>query len=308
MEVAVQSQLVSSRVRTMPSGVSVICFAASYLAALLFEVVGLKVRFGWHRLVMLVFAVAGLVAHTWYLGSRAAASPQAPFATLFDWCLLAAWVLAVVYLLMVFYTPRSAVGLFVLPLTLVLIAAAQLASRAPFAAAETSRVWGMIHAGALLLGTVAVCIGFLAGLMYLIQSYRLKRSLPPLVNFRLPSLEWLERVNGRSLALSTLTMAVGFFSGVLLTNMQQSDGVDHSLWIDPVVLSLAGMLVWLVAAEVFRLVYPAARRGRKVAYLPLAAFVFLVLMFLAVTQLDTLHSAGQGSGERPPTIHGEALA
>ena len=33
--------------------------------------------------------------------------------------------------------------------------------------------------------------------------------------------------------------------------------------------------LWLVAAEVFRLVYPAARRGRKVAYLTLASFVFL---------------------------------
>ena len=33
------------------------------------------------------------------------------------------------------------------------------------------------------------------------------------------------------------------------------------------VLSLSGMLSWLIAAEAFRLAYPAARRGRKVAYL-----------------------------------------
>ena len=47
-----------------------------------------------------------------------------------------------------------------------------------------------------------------------------------------------------------------------------------NLWTDPVVQSSAAMLLWLVAAEVFRLVYPAARRGRKVAYLTLASFVF----------------------------------
>ena len=46
---------------------------------------------------------------------------------------------------------------------------------------------------------------------------------------------------------------------------------------------------WLVAAEVFRLVYPAARRGRKVAYLTLASFVFLVIALASFTLLDTVH-------------------
>jgi ABC-type uncharacterized transport system permease subunit len=58
------------------------------------------------------------------------------------------------------------------------------------------------------------------------------------------------------------------------------------------VLSLAAMLLWLVAAEVFRLVYPAARRGRKVAYLTLASFVFLVIALASLMLLDTVHGAG----------------
>ena len=49
------------------------------------------------------------------------------------------------------------------------------------------------------------------------------------------------------------------------------------------------MLVWLVAAEVFRLVYPAARRGRKVAYLTLAGFVFLIITLASFTLLDNVH-------------------
>ena len=54
------------------------------------------------------------------------------------------------------------------------------------------------------------------------------------------------------------------------------------------VLSLAAMMLWLVAAEVFRLVYPAARQGRKVAYLTLASFVFLVIALTSFTLLDTV--------------------
>ena len=45
------------------------------------------------------------------------------------------------------------------------------------------------------------------------------------------------------------------------------------MWSDPVVISLAVMFAWLVAAELFRAFYPAARRGRKVAYLTTASFV-----------------------------------
>jgi hypothetical protein len=50
------------------------------------------------------------------------------------------------------------------------------------------------------------------------------------------------------------------------------------------------MLLWLVVAEVFRLVYPAARQGRKVAYLTLASFLFLVITVLALTFVDSGHA------------------
>ena len=63
-------------------------------------------------------------------------------------------------------------------------------------------------------------------------------------------------------------------------------------WSDPVVLSLSGMLSWLVAAEAFRLAYPAARRGRKVAYLTLAGFVFLVFTLATFMRHDSVHGGG----------------
>jgi hypothetical protein len=57
------------------------------------------------------------------------------------------------------------------------------------------------------------------------------------------------------------------------------------------------MLLWLVAAEVFRWVYPAARRGRKVAYLTLASFGFLLIALASLMLMDTVH--GNGSGPMP---------
>jgi ABC-type uncharacterized transport system permease subunit len=139
------------------------------------------------------------------------------------------------------------------------------------------------------LGTVAVTVGFLSGLMYLVQSSRLKRKLPPVPGFRLPSLEWLERVNSRSLGVSALLVGIGFASGVILNTHRNRAAEAYVPWVDPVVISLGLMLLWLVMAEVFRLSYPAARRGRKVAYLTVAAFVFLCFTLVSLLWLSSEH-------------------
>ena len=98
----------------MASGVNIFCFTACYFAAWMLELAGLTARYGWHRLVMLAFAGAGSAAQLWYLIERARQAPAAPLATTFDWCLLAAWVLAIIYLGLVFYSPGASIGLFLL--------------------------------------------------------------------------------------------------------------------------------------------------------------------------------------------------
>lgn len=268
------------------SGISIFCFAASYSVVFALEVAGLWVRFGWHRLAMVVMAVAGLVAHSIYLAIRVA-DGSAILSSPADWYLVVAWVLAALYLWAAFSAPRSAVGMFIMPLVLAIIAFATYATHQPFVVERASRFWNLLHGSLMLLATVTVCVGFLAGLMYLIQSYRLKRKLPPATGFRLPSLEYLERTNSRALGVSAILVAGGFISGVVLSELRHDGEADYHLLTDPVVLSLFGMLAWLVATEVFQLVYPAARRGRKVAYLTLASFGFLLITLVSVALSGT---------------------
>jgi ABC-type uncharacterized transport system permease subunit len=282
----------------MTTGVNMLCFTASYGVALALEVAGLWVRPRWRRLAIVLAAVAGIVAHTWYLGVRAAQSPWAPLSSPHDWYLAAAWALAVIYVAVVLYQPQASTGVFLLPVMLALIAVGRGASQDPIPSFAAPRFWGLIHGVFLMLGAVAVLLGFVAGVMYLLQSRRLKQKLPPDKNFRLPSLEWLERINSRSLAAAAVLIAVGFFTGIL-TRLATVDGVVP--WMDPVVLSLSGMLSWLIAAEAFRMAYPAARRGRKVAYLTLAGFVFLVFTLGTFMRHDGVHGSGEGQG-----VKGEA--
>jgi hypothetical protein len=252
--------------------VSIVCFAASYGVALLLEVSRLFFRLPVRLVVMLAFAAAGLIAHTLFLWNQAQVgiSEGVPFSSWHLWFLMAAWLVAAVYIVLAATRPHAAIGIFMLPLVLGLILAALFADRTAFPRDDAIAAWGSMHGIALLLGTVTMALGFVAGVMYLVQSYRLKHKLPPRPGFRLPSLEWLQTVNKQTLYVSALLVAGGVFAGIVLNMLRQ--GVP---WNDSVVVTSGGLLAWLFAATLFELLYKPAQQGRKVAYLTVASFAFL---------------------------------
>ncbi len=282
----------------MLSGVGIICFTASYGVALVLELTRLLFRSGIRGALLLGFTGAGLLAHSLFLYYRAASAIGSPLSSEQDWYLWAAWALAGTYLYLTYYHPRTAFGLFVLPLVLALIGVAVfLADPQPFARKPASQVWAAIHALSILLAVVAVLVGFVAGVMYFQQARRLKRKLPPPRRLRLPSLEWLDRANSRAIVVSTLMMGVGVLSGVLLKLINHAGQTDSVPWNDPVVLSTMILFGWLVLAVAIGLIFKSARAGRKVAFLTLASFVFLVVVLGVGLLMDTQH----GGKNRSPT-------
>ena len=201
-----------------------------------------------------------------------------PLASPAEWLSVAAFALALVYLATILYLPRSPSGLLLLPLVLGLVAASHVASHQPFAPDRTFYFWGLAHGLLLLFGTVTMCIGFLAGVMYLAQSYALKHAKSPSADLaaaqprmaRAAQRPDARRLDGLDPARLRLGRGAQHFESA-------ARFVATSCGRDPVVQSSAAMLLWLFAAEAFRLVYPAARQGRKVAYLTLASFAFVVI-------------------------------
>jgi ABC-type transport system involved in cytochrome c biogenesis permease subunit len=277
------------------SGISTLCFAWSYTVALGLELARVAWR-GRARWVLAIgFAAAGLVAEMLYLG-YGAAHESVPLSSAYEWYLLAAGAVAATYLYLAITYPSAASGVFVLPLALALVAAAEFAPTTPLAQSPATRVWVTIHLSFWLLGTIAVIVGFATGAMYLLQAHRLKHKLPPLPGLRLPSLEWLERANGRAIVISVLMAGAGLASGIVL-NL-----VKHQLpWGDATIWRSIGLFGWLLAAALFNALYRPARTGRKVAYLTIASFVFLAIFLAAQLLGKSEHSgAAEGaSGQRP---------
>ncbi len=253
--------------------ISVFCFAASYSVALLLELSRLFFRSGIRGVLLISFAFAGLLAQTLFVVARLS---QESSGNTLDWYLLVAWVLAAIYLYLLFYHPRVPLGIFLLPLILALIALAEyLPQESGYPMGKSA--WGMVHGFSLLLGIVVIFFGFIGGLVYLIQSRRLQNKQVT-VRFRLPSLEWTEKITARCIVVAAILLATGVLSGIALN----ARGGEVP-WSDPVVWSSGLLLLWLAAAMIFNAVYRPSRQGRKIAYLTLVSALFLLLV-LAVTR------------------------
>jgi ABC-type uncharacterized transport system permease subunit len=279
------------------TGISVTCFVGSYLVALVLECTRPLWRVPARYAVTIGFTSAGLFAHAFYLVFLAnpenrGRADMGLLADWYSWSLLLAWAVAVVYWVLLIRKPETTVGYFLLPTVLVLVALAlAVRGRQPFSREQAAGLWSSIHGLTMLLGAAGVVIGFLAGGMYLVQSARLKRKRSGGKGLKLPSLEWLQRVNRGTLIFSTAAVAVGTIAGVIM-NLNAQGSVP---WTSRDIVLPVVLLVWLLAATAMELLYKPARQGRKVAYLTLASFGFLVLAMAGV--LGTEHGGGTASSK-----------
>jgi ABC-type transport system involved in cytochrome c biogenesis permease subunit len=265
-------------------GVKLFCFGASYSVALASEAAAGFLPAGLRRRLSLGFTSAGVVAHTIYIGYRA--TEIAPLTTSFDSLLVLSWVLAVTYLSIHWYNPKVSIGIFALPLIVGLIGLAGFLGPDGHRDLEgLAKVWGPVHGAVLAVGAVAVFVGFVAGVMYLVQVWRLKSKHLPSELFDLPSLELLERVNRRAITVAFSLLTVGLVIGLLLA-IQQRQGNDQIRLLDPKVISAAAL--WLAFGFLLQIRSQPRFRGRKVALLTIVAFGLLLFTIVGVDLLAPL--------------------
>ncbi len=276
------------------------CFLASYIVVFALELTRWLKRASISRVVMLLFGVAGLAAHTFYLFNRAGQTSLPPLlSSMHDWMLVLAWVAVVVYLFVTSLDRDIALGAFVLPVVLVLVVVARFAGDdATAIEGVLLRRWKMLHTGLLVFGILAVLCGFVLSLMYLVQHRRLKQKQQFSQGLSLPSLEELARWNRWAVIASVPLLVLGMLVGVRLVYLN-----DHSLaevFAEPMVvvnsvvqLGMVGLLAWLLATQ--------RPTGKQVAWLTLFAFGFMLVIFVGFALVSG------GTHGRPPTSETTAL-
>ncbi|QDT08985.1 cytochrome c biogenesis protein CcsA [Planctomycetes bacterium K23_9] len=262
--------------------ISVTCFFASYLIVLVLELLRLLGRIPGRGLAVIVMMAIGLFTHVCYLALQAAESPVGKdvglLATWSDWSYLLALGLAVCFLVLYLRRPDTIISFFFLPAVLATIwLGVILRHQDPFSRSEAVGVWGTVHGLAMLVGAGAVLFGFLAGVMYLVQSSRLKHKKAGSA-LRLPTLETLGRMNRKCLIISTIAVAIGVLAGIVM-NLNR---FGHVGWTDGGVLFSTLLFLWLLGTTGLEFFYEPASRGRKAVYLTLASLGFLVLAMASV--------------------------
>lgn len=262
--------------------ITVFCFAASYAVALLLELLRqfwAKPSLRWPAL---VFATAGVVAHTAFV----AVNPL-PLQTSFGSLTFLAWILALFGVYGSLHHRGLVWSLFVLPLVLGLILLAQVfpsGSPSPGSAGPTDlewwqgkHFWPVLHGTLMLLAAVGVSVGFVASVMYLVQARRLKTKQLPGKGLKLWSLERLELMNQRAIVLAfpllTIGLLIAAFQMVQLPD--GGDGLEN-------VKVISTIALWVVFLILLYLRYGVHARGKQLAMLTILAFALMLFALVSV--------------------------
>jgi len=245
-------------------------------------------------------AGVGFALHTVFViwwGVRHGRLPAyAPFEALvaFLWCAVLA------YLMLDFSFRLPAMPAFVMPIIAVCGIAVGLLVEPSAQVTPVARSWWVpVHATVSLLGAADFVVAFAVAVMYLVQQRQLKhKTVGPLME-RMPSLEALDRLNYRAVALGMPLFTLALILGVVLA-------VDRGpgWWANWMVAT--SLVAWLVYAILLHVRLGAGLRGPKVAYLTIFGFLLVAAIVCGIVFLgDALHRIRPAAASGRPSAVAE---
>ncbi len=300
--------------------VTLFCIFASYLVAFFFEIARLYRSRTLMALLSWCFVAAGLLAHTTYLINRSAETNLPPLlSSSHDWLLVLAWVAIVFYMFLSYVERANFLGVFVLPLVLILVGTSRFVSNeanvmfsgqrvGKFAVEAAIRNWTMIHATSLLFGIVGVLLGFVLSMMYLFQHRRLKSQLSATSRFPLPNLEKLGSLNWWTVIISVPLLTIGMVTGIILGFLSRQGPAAISFTNPNIIIVL---FAWLgMVAFYLWLLKTRHPLGKQVAWMTAWAFGFLLLTIIGLQLLtgEGAHSFSTGRNEQGGLLDDTELA
>jgi hypothetical protein len=144
-------------------------------------------------------------------------------------------------------------------------------------------VWAAIHVPLLFLAYAAFANAFGIGLAFLIQERQIKTRRPTELGYRLPSLEEMDRLIARLIAVAFPALTLGLGLGIVWA---------HSAWggrwvSDPKIIW--SVVVWAVYLAYLVLRYGFNWRGRRAAYLSLAGFGLVLVSYMGINYVSRTH-------------------
>lgn len=223
---------------------------------------------------------AGVACHAVHIIAASLLTHICPVASIHFALSAAALVAASSFLILRKTRGVDALGVFVGPLALTFLLAAQFVGEAQ-PAVEISRVLLMLHVTANLIGLGFVLLAGGTSILYLLAERRLKQKKLGQLKGRLPSLDVLDRLSHRVLLIGFPLLTFGVVSGALFFNqLGMLSGLSF-------LRAILGYVTWVLVAGVLISRTFFDLRGRKTAYGTLcsAATLSLLIVFYLLRPL-----------------------
>jgi ABC-type transport system involved in cytochrome c biogenesis permease subunit len=143
--------------------------------------------------------------------------------------------------------------------------------------------WWVLHMAAVYLGTVFLAVAAIGGAMYLHLERRIRqRTAIPAANGwgSLERIEWLIR---RAAAGGFALISLALITGIIIAASGQSD-LGSGWWYSPKVI--LAVVVWMTTGLLVGVRYAGRFRGRRAAWLSIAALVLMLVIFAMVNALQ----------------------
>jgi len=238
--------------------------------------------------------VAGAFAHTFVIGMQTMEVWNAAFASASRAASTFVWLLALSYLYTELTTDERAMGVFILPIVVVLQAVSTLAPSESQPNPLLDSPWFWVHMLSLLFAYASFALAGVLGLTYVLQFKEIKKKNLGFFYTRLPSLQTLDVMNSRAVTVGWVLLTVGVVVGLIWA--QQAHAATPG---DPLVQAfsvrdpkiLVTILTWIMYSFAVTARRAFGWTGRKAAWLSAVGFVVIMLSFLPINYfLTTSHS------------------
>jgi ABC-type transport system involved in cytochrome c biogenesis permease subunit len=230
--------------------------------------------------------VAAALTHTFVIGMMTMEVGNVPIAGATPAISTFVWLLALSYLYTEMTTEERAMGVFILPLIVALQTIAAFGPAPDHLAPVLKSPWFGVHVSSLLFAYASFALACVIGITYVLLFKEIKAKHLGFFYARLPSLQVLDGMNQRAIAIGWVFLTIG----VIVGGLWAADARGYA-GADPRVQAMSlhdpKIFVALVCWAVYSFEMFAARRigwgGRRTAYLSALGFAIVLLNFVPIS-------------------------
>ena len=236
----------------------------------------------------------GALVHTFVIGMQTMEVRHVPFANPSRAVSTFVWLLTLSYLYLELTTDERSMGVFILPVVIGLQIIPALYPGTEYADPVLDSPWFWLHVSSLLFAYASFGLAGVLGLIYMLQFKEIKKKHLGYFYTRLPSLQILDVMNSRAVAVGWLFLTFGVIVGVVWTAQARAiapnDPNLRAMSLDDPKIFIA-LLTWGVYSFAMFARRTLAWSGRRAARLSAIGFGFVMLNFLLINYfVTTSHS------------------